>query len=63
VRNSDYPAFASSYYIRRKETFPDRINIPITDDECHTDYFLVCLASDAEKYKALFHFITENTIQ
>ncbi len=63
VRNSDYPAFASSYYIRRKETFPGRINIPITDEECHSDYYLVCLASDAEKYKSLFHCITESTIQ
>ena len=62
VRNSDYPAFASSYFIRRKETFPDRINIPITDKECHTDYFLVCLSSDVEKYKALFKVVTDKTI-
>ena len=62
VRTSEYPAFSSSYYIRRNETFPDRINIPITDDECHTDFYLVCMKNEVDKYKALFRVITDKTI-
>ena len=63
VTNSSYPAFSSSYYIRRGETISGRMNISIADPECHTDYYLVCLASEKEKYKALFDTITEKTIQ
>lgn len=62
VTNSSYPAFSSSYYIRRGETIPDRINISIADPECHTDYYLVSLASEKEKYKVLFDMVTEKTI-
>lgn len=62
VRNSEYPAFSSSYYIRRNETFPDRINIPITDDECHTDFYLICMKEETDKYKALFRAVTDKTI-
>lgn len=63
VTNSSCPAFSSSYYIRRGETISGRMNISIADPECHTDYYLVCLASEKEKYKALFDKITEKTIQ
>ena len=63
VANSSYPAFSSSYYIRRGETISGRINISIADPECHTDYYLVCLASEKEKYKALFDMVSEKTIQ
>lgn len=63
VTNSSYPAFSSSYYIRRGETISGRINVAITDPECHTDYYLVCLSSEKKKYKALFDIVTEKTIQ
>ncbi len=62
VKSSQYPAFSSSYYIHRNESFPGRINIPIVDEECHTDFFLVCLATEAKKYEALFHGISESTV-
>lgn len=61
--NSSYPVFSSSYYIRRKETLPGRMNIAIADPECHTDYYLICLASEKKKYKALFDLVTEHTIR
>ena len=48
--NSDYPIFSSSYFINRGEVFPDRINIPIADPECSADYYLVCLASEKNRY-------------
>lgn len=63
VTNSSYPSFSSSYYIRRGETIPGRINVSIKDPECHTDYYLVSLSSEQKKYKALFDMITEKTIR
>ncbi len=62
TENSSYPVFASSYYIRRGEVPSGRVNIPIADPECHTDFFLVCLSDHAEQYKPLFDRINESTI-
>ena len=62
VRNSGYPSFTSSYYLNRNEVLPDRINIPIEDKECHTDFFLVCLDREKKKYTRLFDLIHADTI-
>jgi len=61
--NSKYPVFSSSYFINRGETFPDRINIPISDKECSTDFYLVCMLSEKPKYDKLFKHVNENTIK
>ena len=61
--HSDYPVFASSWHIRRGETLPGKVNIPLADPECHTDYYLVCLASEKDRFAHLFNNVTENTIQ
>lgn len=61
--NSDYPIFSSSYFINRREVFPDRINIPIADPECCADYYLVCLASEKNRYEPLFKHIRKDTIK
>lgn len=61
--NSEYPVFSSSYFINRGETFPDRINIPISDKECSTDFYLVCMLSEKPKYDELFKHVNENTIR
>lgn len=60
--NSSYPVFTSSYYLRRGENPTGKVNISIADLECHTDYYLVCLADNAEKFKALFERVNETTI-
>lgn len=60
--NSDYPVFSSDYYLRRGESIPGRIHIPLKDPECRTDFYLVCLSSDRGKYRKLFDYITEKTI-
>ena len=62
AHHSDYPCFASDYYIRRGQAVPGKINVPIADPECHTDYYLSCLKENAGKYSVLFHQITEKTI-
>ena len=43
--NSTYPSFSSSYYISRGMVIDGKINIPLADPECHTDYFLACCAA------------------
>lgn len=62
AHHSDYPCFASDYYIRRGQAVPGKINVPIADSECHTDYYLSCLKENAGKYGPLFKQITETTI-
>lgn len=61
--NSQYPFFSSSYFINRGETFPNRINIPIVDKDCSTDFYLVCMLSEKPKYDELIKHVNENTIR
>lgn len=61
--DSEYPVFSSSYFIRRGETFPGRINVALADPECHTDYYLVCLASERKKFERLFKTVSEDLIK
>lgn len=60
--NSSYPVFSSSYYLRRKMNISGRVDIPIADPECHTDFYLVCLASEKGRFDVLFDRINEKTI-
>ena len=57
-----YPIFTSSYHEHRTELVPGRVTIPILDPEAHTDFYLVCLASEKEKYRPLFNAVNERTI-
>lgn len=61
--NSEYPVFTSSYYLHGRERFPDRIAVPISDPECSTDYYLVCLDSEKERYEALYEHLREDFIR
>lgn len=58
-RDSDYPIFTSSYFLRRHQTSAGRINVSIADSECHTDYYLVCLKQNQERFRNLFQLISE----
>ena len=60
--NSSYPVFESSYRVRHGQTLPGRINVPLVDSECHTDYYLVSLASEHKRFAALFDHVNETTI-
>lgn len=59
--NSDYPSFSSSYYLNHQQSLPGRINVSLTDKECHTDYYLVCLASGQDRFNRLFRSVNERT--
>lgn len=60
--NSDFPCFASSYYIRRNQAPKDRIQVSIIDDFCHQDYYLVCTQRDKKRYAKLFDQLRNDTI-
>ena len=60
--NSSYPSFTSSYFKRRRDTADGKVIVPIADPECHTDYYLACLASEKDRYRALFDQVTDKTI-
>lgn len=59
---SSYPCFSSSFYIRRHEVIPGRINVAIADPPCHTDYYLVCTKENRRRFQNLFDKIHENTV-
>ena len=61
--SSEYPIFSSSYFIRRGETLPGRIDVPIADPECTADYYLVCLDSEKQKYEKLFKRLRSDEIR
>ena len=61
-QNSNYPSFSSSYYMSRGQEYKGKVTIALADPECHTDYYLACLASEKEKYKVLFDRVNETTI-
>ena len=60
--HSAYPAFSSSYFLRRGQGTPGRIQVALADPECHTDYYLVCLAREKERFARLFSKVGERTI-
>lgn len=62
AENSAYPVFASDYYLRRGIRFEGRMDIPLADPECHTEYYLVCLASETKRFARLFDNVHERTI-
>ncbi|MBR5177170.1 MAG: LysR family transcriptional regulator [Lachnospiraceae bacterium] len=61
-QNSNYPSFSSSYYMSRGQEYKGKVTVALADPECHTDYYLACLASEKEKYKVLFDRVNETTI-
>ncbi len=60
--NSGYPSFSSTYYVNRGMVIEGKVNIPIVDQECQTDYYLACLTSEKERYKTLFERVNDKTI-
>lgn len=62
ARDSSYPSFNSSYFLSRGVSLPGRINVSLADPECHTDYYLVCLASEKERFGKLFEKVNERTV-
>ncbi len=62
AQNSDYPMFSSSYFIRQGETVPGRVNVPLMDEECQAEYYLVCLQKDRKRFERLYRRVREDLI-
>ena len=62
AENSNFPVFSSSYYLGRGQKVPGRVDIPIVDPECHTDFYLVCLVEEKERFRPLFDSVSEKTV-
>ena len=62
VAHSEFPAFSSSHYVSRGLKAPDRVVIPLADEECHVEFYLVCLASERAKFAKLFNAVGGETV-
>ena len=54
---SNLPFFNSDQMLKAGYRPPDRIALPITDPEAHATYWVVCLASEQQKYRSVFSAI------
>lgn len=59
---SGYPSFASDFYMKRNADNKRFVYVPFIDEECITDYYLVCLKENKKKYEPLFSHLNERTI-
>ena len=41
VKESSLPCFTTDYILNRESIYPDRINIPIVDEEVNVTFYLV----------------------
>lgn len=62
AKGSEFPSFSSDYFIRRGQNVPGKINVPIADDACHTEYFLVCLTKNKKRFAPLFDRVDDKTV-
>lgn len=62
IHNSNYPSFVSGYDIKRGLVLKNQINVSILDEECHVDYYLICLREKQKVYRELFNQINDQTI-
>lgn len=51
---SRLPFFNSDRMLERAPQQPDRISVPISDADARTVYYIACLASEKQKYNAVF---------
>ncbi len=56
VDGSNLPVFASDYFFRFPvpENFPERVAIPLLDEECSVTYYLACRKDEKKRFRALF---------
>lgn len=54
---SSLPFFNSDQMLKQGYEMPGRVSLPITDDDAHATYWIVCPASEQQKYRSLFSAI------
>ena len=54
---SNLPFFNSDQMLKAGYQPPDRVALPITDPEAHATYWIACMASEQQKFRAVFSAI------
>ena len=57
VEASSLPVFNSDRIMELGYETPGRLNIPISDDDAHATYWVVCRAADQQKYRLVFNSV------
>ena len=57
IEASTLPFFNSDRMIEMGYQSPGKVDIPISDEDAHATYWVVCRASDLSKYRAIFNAV------
>ena len=57
VEASSLPVFSSDRIIDLGYETPGRISVPISDEDAHATYWVVCRAADQKKYRSIFNVV------
>ncbi len=60
---SSLPFFNSDQMLKAGYQPPDRIALPISDPEAHATYWIACLASEQQKYRAVFSAVRSSILR
>jgi len=63
VDASSLPFFNSNRMIETGHDAPGRTSVPISDDDAHATYWLICRASDQQKYRSVFNAVRAYALQ
>lgn len=62
IEATQFPFFNSDRMIDMGYSLPDRVNIPIADDEAYVSFYIACLDIDKKKYSEFFNSIRSESI-
>lgn len=62
IQATRFPFFNSDRMSEHGQGIPGRVNLPLTDDEAHAVFRLVCLAEERKKYEAFFNAVRAEAI-
>lgn len=60
---SSLPFFNSDRMIERGFFMPDRVSIPIADEDAHTAYYIACLSSEKKRFGSMFNAVRETVLR
>ena len=63
VEASSLPFFNSDRMLERGYGIPDRVSIPLIDEDAHAVYYIVCLSSDKKRLGSVFNAVREMVLR
>lgn len=63
IEASNLPHFNSDRMLDRHGDDPDRIALPISDNDAHAAFYIACLNSEKKKYDAVFSAARETVLR